>query len=70
MVRVTCLYPTKKVLLLLFSFCSLGKLDLQSSNNDPSTRSNQLATIQNKQQVQLRTIYQNKRKTLKEHTKG
>ena len=69
MVRVTCLSPTKKVLLLLFSFCSLRKLDLQSSNNDPSTRSNQLATIQNKQQVQLRTILQTK-KALKECTKG
>ena len=29
MVRVTCLSPMKKVLLLLFSFCSLGTLDLQ-----------------------------------------
>ena len=49
MVRVTCLSPTKKLLLLLFRFCSLGTLDLQSSNNDPSTRSNQRATIQSKQ---------------------
>ena len=60
--RVTCIFPMKKILLLLFSYCSLGKLDLQSSNNDPSNRSNQLATIQNKQQVQLRTILQTKEK--------
>ena len=50
MVRVTCLSPTKNVLLLLFSFCSLGKLDLQSSNNDPSTRNNHRANIQSKQE--------------------
>ena len=50
MVRVTCLFPTKKVLLLLFSFCSLGTIDLQSSNNDPSTRNNHRANIQSKQE--------------------
>ena len=50
MVRVTCLSPTKKVLLLLFNFCSLGKLDLQSSNNDTSTRNNHRVTIQSKQE--------------------
>ena len=73
MVRVTCLSPTKNYSYcssLLFSFCSLGTLDLQSSNSDPSTRSNHRANIQNKQQVQLRTIHQNKRKALKERTKG
>ena len=50
MVRVTCLSPTKKVLLLLLSFCSLAILDLQSSNNDPSTRNNLQANIQSKQE--------------------
>ena len=70
MVRVTCLSPMKKVLLLLFSFCSLEKLDLQSSNNDPSTQNNHRANIQSKQQEQLRTIHHNKKKALKEHTKG
>ena len=61
MVRVTCLSPTKKVLLLLLSFYSLGKLDLRSSNNDPSTLNNHRANIQNKQKVQLRTIHQKKK---------
>ena len=70
MVRVTCLYPTKKVLLLLFSFCSLGKLDLQSSNNDPSTRNNHGANIQIKQEDTSKNITPKQRKTLKERTKG
>ena len=70
MVRVTCLSSTKS-----YSYCSsalahLEILILQSSNNDPSTRSNHGANIQSKQQVQLRTIHQNKRKDLKERTKG
>ena len=69
MVRVTCLSPTKATLTAL-QLCSLGTLDLQSSNNDPSTRSNQRATIQRKQQEQLKTIHQNKRKVLKEHAKA
>ena len=56
----------------MFSFCSLALcsleiLDLQTSDNDPSTRSNHWATIQNKQQVQLRTIHQTKEK-LKKNT--
>ena len=46
MVRVTCFSPMKSY---SFSFCSLGTLDLQSSNNDPSSQSNQRATIQSKQ---------------------
>ena len=49
MVMVTCLSPTK-IILLLFSFCSLANLDLQSSNNDPSTRNNHRANIQSKQE--------------------
>ena len=53
MVMVTCLFPTKSYSYcssLLFSFCSLAILDLQSSNNDPSTRSNHRTNIQSKQQ--------------------
>ena len=68
MVRVTCLSPTKKVLLLFFSFCSLEKLDLQASNDDPSTWSNQRATYK-ANKVDLRTIHQNKIKAPKECTK-
>ena len=37
-------FSNEKLLLLLFSSCSLGKLDLQASNDDPSTRSNHRAT--------------------------
>ena len=70
MVRVTCLSPTKKVLLLLFSFCSLGKLDLRSSNNDPSTRNNHRANIQSKQQDTSKNNTPKQRKALKERTKG
>ena len=70
MVRVTCLSPTKKVLLLLFSFCSLGTLDLQFSNSDPSTRSNQRATIQSKQKDTTKNNTPKQRKALKESTKG
>ena len=70
MIRVTCLSPTKNVLLLLFSFCSLGKLDLQSSNNDPSTRNNHGANIQIKQEDTSKNITSKQRKTLKERTKG
>ena len=70
MVRVTCLSPTKKVLLLLFSFCSLGKLDLQSSNNDPSTRNNHRANIQSKQEDTSKNNTPKQKKALKEHTEG
>ena len=69
MVRITCLSPTKS-----YSYCSsaiahLEILILQTSNIDTSTRSNQRATIQSKQQVQLRTIHQYKEKAQKERTK-
>ena len=60
MVRVTCPSPTKSYFYFSSTFAHLENLILQSSNNDPSTRSNQLANIQNKQQVQLRTIFQTK----------
>ena len=50
MVRVTCLSPTKKVLLLLFSFCSLGTLDSSIFEQRSSTRNNHRANIQSKQE--------------------
>ena len=71
MVRVTCLSPTKSYsYLLLFSFCSLGTLDLQSSNSDPSTRNNQRANIQSKQKDTSKNNTPKQRKALKECTKG
>ena len=70
MVRVTCLSPTKKILLLLLSFCSLANLDLQSSNSDPSTRSNHRANIQSKQEDTSKNNTPKQRKALKESTKG
>ena len=50
MVRVTCLSPTKS-----YSYCSLAlacmeKFDLQSSNNNSSTRNNLRANKQSKQE--------------------
>ena len=70
MVRVTCLSPTKKLLLLLFHYCSLGTLDLQSSNNNPSTRIKHRVTIQSKQQDITKNNTPKQNKGLKEHTKG
>ena len=70
MVRVTCLSPTKSYSYCSSAFAHLEILILQTSNNDPSTRNNQRATIQSKQQVQLRTIHQYKTKALKERTKN
>ena len=69
MVRVTCLSPMKS-----YSYCSsalahLEILILQSSNNDPSTRNNQRATIQSKQKDTTKNITPNKIKALKERTK-
>ena len=43
-------FSNEKLLLLLFSSCSHEKLDLQSSNNDSSTRNNLRANIQSKQE--------------------
>ena len=62
MVSVTYLSPLK-----IYSYCSsafahLKFLILQALDSDPSTQSNNRANIQSKQQVQLRTIHQNKRK--------
>ena len=69
MVRVTCLSPTKS-----YSYCSsalahLEFLIFQTSNNDPSTWSNQQATIQSKQKDTTKNITPNKIKALKERTK-
>ena len=70
MVRVTWLSPTKSYSYYSSALSHLEKLDLQALNDDPSTRSNHWATIQNKQQVQLRATDQNKRKALKESTRN
>ena len=69
MVMVTCLSPMKSYFYCSSALAHLEILILQSSNNDP-TRNNHRANIQSKQQVQLRTMHQNREKTLKEHTKG
>ena len=65
MVRVTCLSPTKSYSYCSSAFAHLELLIFKSSNGDPSTRNNQRATIQSKQQLQLRTIHQNEKKGLK-----
>ena len=70
MVRVTCISPMKSYSYCLSALAHLGNLILPTSSIDPSTRSKHQATIQRKQQEQLKTIHQNKRKALKEHTKG
>jgi hypothetical protein len=62
-------FSNKKLLLLHFSFCSLGTLDLQSSNSDPSTRSNQRANIQSKQKDTSKNNTPKQKKALKERTK-
>ena len=49
MVRVTYLSPTKNYSYCSSAFAHLEFLILQSSNDDPSTRNNQRATIQSKQ---------------------
>ena len=63
-------FSNEKLLLLPFSFCSLGTLDLQSSISDPSTRSNHGQTYKANKKIYLRTLHHNKRKALKERTKG
>ena len=65
MVRVTCLSPMKNYSYCSSPFAHLKFLILQSLNIDPSTRSNQRATIQANKKIQLRTIHQKKRKALK-----
>ena len=70
MVRVTCLSPTKSYSYCPSALAHLVNLILQYSNSDSSTRSNHRANIQSNKKIQLRTIQQNKRKALKEYTKG
>ena len=70
MVRVTCLSPTKSYSYCPLALAHLENLILQSSNSDPSTRSNHGQTYKANNKIHLRTIHQNKRKALKEHTKG
>ena len=60
-------FSNKKLLLLLFNFCSLGTLDLQSSNDDPSTRSNHRATIQSKQEDTSKNNTPNQKKNFKKN---
>ena len=70
MVRVTCLSPTKSYSYYSSALDHLENLILQSSNNDPSTRNNHRANIQSKQQDTSKNNTPNKRKALKECTKG
>ena len=70
MVRVTCLSPTKS-----YSYCSSAFAHLKLLIFNLRMAILLLGTIieqtyKAKQQVQLRTIHQNKRKALKERTKG
>ena len=70
MVSITCLSPMKS-----YSYCSLALahleiLILQSSNSDPSTRSNHRANIQSKQEDTTKNNTPKQKKGLKEHTKG
>ena len=70
MVRVTCLSPMKSYSYCFSAFAHLEILILQSSNNDPSTRSIIEQTYKANKKIQLRTLHHNKRKALKECTKG
>ena len=69
MVRVTCLSPMKS-----YSYCSSAfahlELDLQTLNNNHSTRGNQRATIQNNQKDISKNTTPKQRNALKECTKG
>ena len=68
MIRVTCFSPKKSYSYyssLLFSSCSLVKLDLQSSNNDPSTRNNHRANIQSKQKDTAKNSTPKQKKSFK-----
>ena len=68
MIRITCLSPMKS-----YSYCSSAfahlELDLQTSNNNPSTRGNQRATIQSKQKNTSKNNTPKQRKALKERIK-
>ena len=69
MVRVTCLSPTKS-----YSYCSSDFAHLELLIFNLQTAILLLGAINEqsykRNKVDLRTIHQNKRKTLKEHTKG
>ena len=70
MVRVTCLSPTKS-----YSYCSLAFAQLELLIFNLRTTIFLLGTIigltyKANKKIHLRTIHQNKRKTLKERTKG
>ena len=70
MVRVTCLSPTKN-----YSYCSSAFAHLELLIFNPRTAILLLGTIfgqtyKENKKIHLRTIHQNKRKALKEHTKG
>ena len=68
MVRVTYLSPTKS-----YSYCSSAfahlELDIQTSNNNPTTWGNQRAIIQSKQKDTSKNNTPKQRKVLKERTK-
>ena len=70
MVRVTCLSPTKS-----YSYCSSAFAHLELLIFNLRTAILLLGTIigqpyKANKKIHLRTIHQNKRKTLKERTKG
>ena len=65
MVRVTCLSPMKSYSYCPSAFAHLEFLILQTSNNDPSTRSKHRANIQSKQQVQLKKYTKTKERLKK-----
>ena len=70
MVRVTCLSPMKS-----YSYCSLAFAHLKNLIFDLQTMILLLGTIigqtyKANKKIHLRTMHQNKRKALKEHTKG
>ena len=70
MVRVTCLSPTKS-----YSYCSLALARMENLIFNLRTAILLLGTIigqtyKANKKIHLRTIHQNKRKALKERTKG
>ena len=69
MVRVTCLSPTKN-----YSYCSSAFAHLENLIFNLRTTILLLEAINEQpykaNKLDQRTIHQNKRKTLKEHTKG
>ena len=70
MIRVTCLSPTKS-----YSYCSFTIAHLELLIFNLQTAILLLGAINEQpykanKKIQLRTIHQNKRKALKEHTNG